>query len=78
MGIPGMPVCDGDMTLRLFRPAEVVSDVILPKMNSFELCKVMVEINNNIPVFRLKALGTTNDKLERVLFCCGRLYGKDF
>ena len=63
-----MPVCDGDMTLRLFRPAEVVSDVILPKMNSFELCKVMVEINNNIPVFMLKASGTTNDKLEGVLF----------
>lgn len=73
-----MPVCDGDMTLRLFRPAEVVSDVILPKMNSFELCKVMVEINNNIPVFMLKASETTNDKLEGVLFWCRRLYGKIF
>ncbi|MCU6767592.1 response regulator [Barnesiella propionica] len=59
-----MPVYEGDM----FRPAEVISDVILPKMNGFELCKVMVEINNNIPVFMLKASGTTNDKLEGVLF----------
>ena len=42
----------------------VISDIILPKMGGFELCK---EIRNNdadLPILMLTALGSTDDKLE--------------
>ncbi|MCD8029916.1 MAG: response regulator transcription factor [Bacteroides sp.] len=58
---------DGQMGLRLFRSGEyqlVISDIILPKMDGFELCKEIRQINTKIPILMLTALGTTNDKLE--------------
>ena len=58
---------DGVWGLRLFRAGEfqmVISDVILPKMNGFELCKEIRNINNRVPVLMLTALGTTDDKLD--------------
>ncbi len=58
---------DGAMGLRLFQSAQcqlVISDVILPKMNGFELCKAIKTINHNIPVLMLTALGSTDDKLD--------------
>ena len=58
---------DGVWGLRLFRAGEfqmVISDVILPKMNGFELCKEIRNINNRVPVVMLTALGTTDDKLD--------------
>lgn len=58
---------DGVWGLRLFRAGEfqmVISDVILPKMSGFELCKEIRNINNRVPVLMLTALGTTDDKLD--------------
>lgn len=58
---------DGAWRLRLFRAGEfqmVISDVILPKMSGFELCKEIRNINNRVPVLMLTALGTTDDKLD--------------
>ena len=58
---------DGVWGLRLFRAGEfqmVFSDVILPKMSGFELCKEIRNINNRVPVLMLTALGTTDDKLD--------------
>lgn len=58
---------DGVWGLRLFRAGEfqmVISDVILPKMSGFELCKEIRNINNWVPVLMLTALGTTDDKLD--------------
>ena len=58
---------DGAWGLRLFCAGEfqmVISDVILPKMSGFELCKEIRNINNRVPVLMLTALGTTDDKLD--------------
>ncbi|MBP7359061.1 MAG: response regulator transcription factor, partial [Prevotella sp.] len=58
---------DGEMGLRLFTSSKfdlVISDVILPKMNGFELCKSIREIDQSMPILMLTALGTTDDKLD--------------
>ena len=58
---------DGEMGLRLFRASGfdlVISDIILPKMNGFELTKEVRQLNPDIPVLMLTALGTTDDKLD--------------
>ena len=58
---------DGAWGLRLHRAGEsqmAISDVILPKMSGFELCKEIRNINNRVPVLMLTALGTTDDKLD--------------
>lgn len=58
---------DGEMGLRLFRASGfdlVISDIILPKMNGFELTKEVRQQNPDIPVLMLTALGTTDDKLD--------------
>lgn len=66
-GYQVMLAYDGVMALRLFKSATfhlVLSDVILPKMDGFELCKGIRQINPNVPILMLTALGTTDDKLE--------------
>ncbi len=66
-GYSAMIAYDGAMGLRLFQSQEVelvISDVILPKMNGFDLCKAIHKLNPSIPVLMLTALGTTDDKLE--------------
>lgn len=58
---------DGQMGLHLFRSGSfdlLISDIILPKLNGFELCKEVRAINPSVPVLMLTALGTTDDKLE--------------
>lgn len=58
---------DAEMGIRLFRASRfdfVISDVILPGKNGFELCKEIREINPAIPILMLTALGATDDKLE--------------
>lgn len=58
---------DGEMGLRIYRsviPDLVISDVILPKMNGFELVKEIKKENESVPVLMLTALGATDDKLE--------------
>lgn len=58
---------DGVMGVRLFKESKVdlvISDVILPKMDGFEMCKEIRKLRPEVPVLMLTALGTTDDKLE--------------
>lgn len=58
---------DGDTGIRLFRSGNfdlVISDVVLPGKNGFELCREIKSINQYIPVIMLTALGSTDDKLD--------------
>lgn len=58
---------DGLLGLRLFKSHHfdlVISDVILPKLNGFEMSKEIRKINPAVPILMLTALGTTDDKLE--------------
>ena len=58
---------DGAMGMRLFGAGDfslVISDIILPKMDGFELCKQIRKDNEHIPILMLTALGAADDKLE--------------
>lgn len=58
---------DGEMGLRLFRSSGfdlVISDIILPGLDGFGLCKEIREMDASVPVLMLTALGSTDDKLE--------------
>ena len=66
-GYHTMVAYDGAMGLRLFQSHSfqlVISDIILPKMDGFELCKEICKSNPHIPVLMLTALGSTDDKLD--------------
>lgn len=66
-GYQTMVAYDGVMGLRLFRVHTfdlVISDIILPKMDGFELCKEIRKTNPGIPILMLTALGSTDDKLD--------------
>ena len=66
-GYQTMVAYDGAMGLRLFRSHSfhlVISDIILPKLDGFELCKEIRKSNPKIPVLMLTALGSTDDKLD--------------
>lgn len=66
-GYRTMAAYDGVMGLRLFRsyPFQlVISDIVLPKLDGFELCKEIRKSNVRIPVLMLTALGLTDDKLD--------------
>ena len=57
---------DGIQGLSLFLTNKfdvVLSDVILPKMGGFELCKEIRKNDADIPILMLTALGSTDDKL---------------
>ena len=58
---------DGLQGLNLFRTNKfdlVLSDIILPKMGGFELCKEIRKKDTDVPILMLTALGSTDDKLE--------------
>lgn len=58
---------DGDMARRIIKSNVfdlVISDVILPKVNGFDLCKEIRLLYPNMPILMLTALGTTDDKLD--------------
>lgn len=58
---------DGIMGMKLFQSNEinlVISDVVLPGINGFELCKLIRDINPSVPIIMLTALGSTDDKLD--------------
>lgn len=58
---------DGDTAKRLItsRPFDlVISDVVLPYHNGFELTKIIKSVSPGTPVILLTALGTTDDKLD--------------
>lgn len=66
-GYQVMVAYDGEMGLRLFRTNTfelIISDIILPKCNGFELCQEIRKTNEQIPILMLTALGTEDDKLE--------------
>lgn len=67
LGFDAAVAYNGDMGLRLFKSGGfslVVSDVILPGMNGFELCREIRKLNPDVPVLMLTALGSTDDKLD--------------
>lgn len=66
-GYQVMVAYDSAMGLRLFKSGDfglVISDVVLPKMDGFELCKEIRKCDERIPILMLTALGTADDKLE--------------
>ncbi len=66
-GYQTMVAYDGLMGLRLFQTHTfdlVISDIVLPKMDGFELTKEIRKSNPRIPILMLTALGSTNDKLD--------------
>lgn len=66
-GYQTMVAYDGAMGLRLFQSNSfqlVISDIILPKLDGFELCKEIRKLNERIPILMLTALGSADDKLE--------------
>ncbi len=66
-GYQVMVAYDGLMGLRLFQAHSfdlVISDIVLPKMDGFELCKEIRKVNSCIPILMLTALGSTDDKLD--------------
>jgi DNA-binding response OmpR family regulator len=42
----------------------IITDIILPKIDGLELCKVLRQQQPDIPIIMLTALGTTDDKVE--------------
>jgi len=40
-----------------------ILDIIIPGINGLDLCKKLKELNSNVPVLMLSALGTTDDKI---------------
>ncbi|NUM30994.1 MAG: response regulator transcription factor [Bacteroidetes bacterium] len=42
----------------------IILDIIIPKINGLELCKLIREKNDTVKILMLTALGTLNDKLE--------------
>lgn len=66
-GYQTMVAYDGAMGLRLFRTHSfqlVISDIILPKLDGFELSKEIRKLNERVPILMLTALGSADDKLE--------------
>lgn len=66
-GYSVMVAYDGKMGFRLFQSQEfqlVISDIILPEMNGMEMCRKIREVNPQVPLLMLTALGSTDDKLE--------------
>jgi DNA-binding response OmpR family regulator len=58
---------DGEMGKRLINSHTydlIITDVILPQMNGFELCKEIRKVQPDVPIIMLTALGTTDDKLD--------------
>lgn len=58
---------DGVTGLKLFSQYSyhmVITDIILPKKDGLTVCMEIREINSNIPILMLTALGTTDDKIE--------------
>jgi len=42
----------------------IITDIILPKMDGLDLCKVIRQTRPDTPIIMLTALGTTDDKVE--------------
>ena len=42
----------------------IIIDIILPKLDGIDLCKLIRQAKPNMPIIMLTALGTTDDKIE--------------
>lgn len=58
---------DGKIGLRLFENGSfnlIVTDINLPGINGYDLCKTIRSRNQHIPIIMLTALSNTDDKIE--------------
>ncbi len=58
---------DGSIGMRLFESGSfnmVITDINLPGMNGYDLCKAIRSRNQHIPIIMLTALSATDDKIE--------------
>ncbi len=58
---------DGKIGLRLFESGNfnlVITDINLPGINGYELCKTIRSRNQHVPIIMLTALSETDDKIE--------------
>ncbi len=58
---------DGSIGLRLFESGGfhlVITDINLPGMNGYEICKSIRSRNQHVPIIMLTALNATEDKIE--------------
>ena len=53
----------GEKLARIYKYNLFILDVIIPGISGFDLCKKLKDLNDNIPVLMLTALGTTDDKM---------------
>lgn len=66
-GYQTMVAYDGVMGLRLFRNNSfqlVISDIVLPGLDGFELCREIRKVDERVPILMLTALGSADDKLD--------------
>lgn len=67
LGFDASVAYDGDTGIRMFRSGGfslVISDIVLPGKNGFELCREIRQDDTDIPIIMLTALGSTDDKLD--------------
>lgn len=58
---------DGKIGLRLFESNSynlIISDINMPGINGYDLCKIIRSRNQHVPIIMLTALSTTDDKIE--------------
>jgi two-component system, OmpR family, copper resistance phosphate regulon response regulator CusR len=58
---------DGKIALRIFESSEfnlVITDINLPGINGYDLCKEIRNKNQHVPIIMLTALSNTDDKIE--------------
>lgn len=58
---------DGNIGIRLFESMKfnlVISDINLPGINGYEVCRIIRERNQHVPIIMLTALSATDDKIE--------------
>lgn len=58
---------DGNIGMRLFDAGSfnmIITDINLPGMNGYDLCKAVRSRNQHIPIIMLTALSATDDKIE--------------
>ncbi|GIP15586.1 alkaline phosphatase synthesis transcriptional regulatory protein PhoP [Paenibacillus montaniterrae] len=66
-GFEVMCVEDGEAvfrSLRTFRPDLIILDLMLPKMSGIEVCRMLRDQNNAVPIIMLTALHDVADKIN--------------
>lgn len=58
---------DGNIGLRIFDSGSfnlIITDINIPGINGYDLCRIIRSRNQHIPIIMLTALNTTDDKIE--------------